>query len=97
MAKRSNEGTVAVPVSPMPDRPASGVYVVVHGHFYQPPRENPYLEAIVRQPSAAPCHDWNERVYRECYRPNAFARIFNDSGAIVGLVNNFARGASVAN
>ena len=89
MAKRSNEGTVAVPVSPMPDRPASGVYVVVHGHFYQPPRENPYLEAIVRQPSAAPCHDWNERVYRECYRPNAFARIFNDSGAIVGLVNNF--------
>jgi alpha-amylase/alpha-mannosidase (GH57 family) len=66
-----------------------GVYVVIHGHFYQPPRENPYLDAIVRQPSAAPCHDWNERVYRECYRPNAFARIFNDSGAIVGLVNNF--------
>ncbi len=71
------------------DRSPCGVYMVVHGHFYQPPRENPYLEAIVRQPSAAPCHDWNERVYRECYRPNAFARIFNDSGAIVGLVNNF--------
>jgi alpha-amylase/alpha-mannosidase (GH57 family) len=67
----------------------TGVHVVVHGHFYQPPRENPYLETVVRQPSAAPCHDWNERVHRECYRPNAFARLFNDRGNLVGIVNTF--------
>ena len=76
------------PVS-VPHQTATGVYVTVHGHFYQPPRENPYLDAIERQPSAAPCHDWNERVHAECYRPNAFARIFNDRGEVVGIVNNF--------
>lgn len=64
-------------------------YITVHGHFYQPPRENPYLNAIERQPSAAPFHDWNERIAYECYRPNAFARIFNDSGDLVDLVNNY--------
>lgn len=68
---------------------AMGVYVVVHGHFYQPPRENPYLEAIERQPSAAPFHDWNERIHSECYRRNAFARVLNDRGEIVGIVNNY--------
>jgi alpha-amylase/alpha-mannosidase (GH57 family) len=68
---------------------AIGVYVSVHGHFYQPPRENPYLDAIERQPSAAPFHDWNERIHHECYRPNAFARILNDRGEIVGIVNNY--------
>ncbi|MBE9181389.1 DUF3536 domain-containing protein [Oculatella sp. LEGE 06141] len=68
---------------------AVGVYVTVHGHFYQPPRENPYLNAIERQPSAAPFHDWNERIHHECYRPNAFARIMNDRGELVGIVNNF--------
>ncbi|MEB3359626.1 MAG: DUF3536 domain-containing protein [Synechococcales bacterium] len=68
---------------------ASGIYVTVHGHFYQPPRENPYLDAIERQPSAAPFHDWNERVHFECYRPNAFARILNDRGEIIEIVNNF--------
>ncbi len=68
---------------------ASGVYITVHGHFYQPPRENPYLDAIERQPSAAPFHDWNERIHHECYRPNAFARVFNDQGEIVGIVNNY--------
>ncbi len=67
----------------------TGTYIVVHGHFYQPPRENPYLETIVRQPSATPCHDWNERVSQECYRPNAFARICNDQGQIVGILNNY--------
>ena len=64
-------------------------YITVHGHFYQPPRENPYLDAIERQPSAAPFHDWNERIAYECYRPNAFARIFDDSGDLVDLVNNY--------
>jgi alpha-amylase/alpha-mannosidase (GH57 family) len=69
--------------------PQTGVFVTVHGHFYQPPRENPYLDAIECQPSAFPFHDWNERIYHECYRPNAFARILNDQGQIIGLVNNF--------
>jgi alpha-amylase/alpha-mannosidase (GH57 family) len=68
---------------------ATGIYVTVHGHFYQPPRENPYLDTIERQPSAHPFHDWNERIYHECYRPNAFARMFNDKGEIVGIVNNY--------
>ncbi|MFM7407602.1 MAG: DUF3536 domain-containing protein [Cuspidothrix sp.] len=72
-----------------PLKTAQGVYVTVHGHFYQPPRENPYLDAIERQPSAAPFHDWNERIHWECYRPNAFARILNDRGEIVGIVNNY--------
>lgn len=68
---------------------AIGVYVTVHGHFYQPPRENPYLDAIERQPSAAPFHNWNERIHYECYRPNAFARVLNDQGQLLGIVNNF--------
>jgi len=72
-----------------PLKTASGVYVAVHGHFYQPPRENPYLDAIERQPGAAPFHDWNERIHAECYRPNAFARIYNDRGEIVQIVNNY--------
>jgi alpha-amylase/alpha-mannosidase (GH57 family) len=72
-----------------PLRTARGVYVTVHGHFYQPPRENPYLDAIERQPSAAPFHDWNERIHWECYRPNAFARVLNDRGEVAGIVNNY--------
>ncbi|HBL13455.1 MAG TPA: glycoside hydrolase [Cyanobacteria bacterium UBA11162] len=68
---------------------ATGVYVTVHGHFYQPPRENPYLDTIERQPSAAPFHDWNERIHHECYRPNAFARQLNGFGEVVGIVNNY--------
>ncbi|MEJ1929722.1 DUF3536 domain-containing protein [Nostoc sp. NIES-2111] len=72
-----------------PTNQATGVYVTVHGHFYQPPRENPYLDAIERQPSAAPFHDWNERIHWECYRPNAFARVLNDRGEVVGIVNNY--------
>ena len=72
-----------------PLKTAQGVYVTVHGHFYQPPRENPYLDAIERQPSASPFHDWNERIDWECYRPNAFARVFNDQGEVVKIVNNY--------
>jgi alpha-amylase/alpha-mannosidase (GH57 family) len=68
---------------------AQGIYIIIHGHFYQPPRENPYLNIIERQPSAAPFHDWNERIFYECYRNNVFARMFNDQGEIVGIVNNF--------
>ncbi|MGB7375092.1 MAG: DUF3536 domain-containing protein [Rivularia sp. (in: cyanobacteria)] len=72
-----------------PLKTAAGVYVTVHGHFYQPPRENPYLNAIERQPGAAPFHDWNERIHHECYRPNAFARILNEHGEVAGIENNF--------
>ncbi|MEA5537222.1 DUF3536 domain-containing protein [Crocosphaera sp. XPORK-15E] len=68
---------------------ATGVYVTLHGHFYQPPRENPYLDTIERQPSAYPFRNWNERIAHECYRTNAFARIFNPQGELIGIVNNF--------
>ncbi|NJO47278.1 MAG: DUF3536 domain-containing protein [Oscillatoriales cyanobacterium RM2_1_1] len=67
----------------------TGVYIAIHGHFYQPPRENPYLDAIERQPGAEPFHNWNERIYYECYRPNAFARILNDQAEVIGIINNF--------
>jgi alpha-amylase/alpha-mannosidase (GH57 family) len=72
-----------------PLKTAQGVYITVHGHFYQPPRENPDLNTIERQPSAQPFHDWNERIHYECYRPNAFARILNHKQELVGIVNNF--------
>ena len=68
---------------------AQGVYITIHGHYYQPPRENPYLNAIEKQPSAQPYHNWNERIHHECYRPNAFARILNDCQEVIGIVNNF--------
>lgn len=65
-------------------------YVCVHGHFYQPPRENPSLEAIELQDSAYPYHDWNERITAECYGPNATSRILNNEQRILQLVNNYA-------
>lgn len=66
-------------------------YVCIHGHFYQPPRENAWLEVLETQDSAAPFHDWNERINFECYAPNAEARILNDKGYIYKIVNNYAR------
>ncbi|MGH7505301.1 MAG: DUF3536 domain-containing protein, partial [Longimicrobiales bacterium] len=66
-------------------------YVCVHGHFYQPPRENPWLEAIEQQDSAYPYHDWNERIAAECYAPNAASRILDAKDRIVRIVNNYAR------
>ncbi len=65
-------------------------YVCIHGHFYQPPRENPWLEVIELQDSAYPYHDWNERVAAETYRPNARSRILDGEGRIVKIVNNYA-------
>ena len=65
-------------------------YLCIHGHFYQPPRENPWLEAIELQDSAAPYHDWNERVTAECYAPNSAARILDAEGRIAKIVNNYA-------
>src|SRR5258708_3523180 len=66
-------------------------YLCVHGHFYQPPRENPFLEAIELQDSAYPYHDWNERVASECYAPNATSRILDGEQRIIQLVNNYSR------
>ncbi|MEM1032844.1 MAG: DUF3536 domain-containing protein [Myxococcota bacterium] len=65
--------------------------LVIHGHFYQPPRDNPWTGQIERQPSAAPFHDWNARIDRECYRPNGWARIFDDRGRVRRIVNNYER------
>jgi alpha-amylase/alpha-mannosidase (GH57 family) len=66
-------------------------FVCIHGHFYQPPRENAWLDRIELQESAHPFHDWNERIMRECYEPNGFSRILNGGGKIVDIVNNYAR------
>src|SRR4030042_2883538 len=66
-------------------------YICIHGHFYQPPRENPWLEEIEWQESAYPYHDWNERVTAECYLPNAASRILDGEGYISRLVSNYAR------
>jgi len=64
-------------------------YVCVHGHFYQPPRENPSLEYVELQDSAYPYHDWNERITAECYAPNAFSRILDAENRIARIVNNY--------
>ena len=66
-------------------------FICVHGHFYQPPRENPWLELVEQQPAAYPYHDWNERINAECYDPNTRARILDRHGRITQLVNNYAR------
>jgi alpha-amylase/alpha-mannosidase (GH57 family) len=66
-------------------------YICIHGHFYQPPRENPWLETVETQDSAAPYHDWNERVTAECYAPNGAARIVNAENRIIRILNNYGR------
>lgn len=66
-------------------------HLCLHGHFYQPPRENPWLESIEAQESAYPYHDWNERINSECYAPNTATRIFNERGRIIRLVNNYEK------
>ena len=65
------------------------VRLVIHGHFYQPPRENPWTEEVAAEPSAAPFHDWNERVTAECYRPNGWARVVDEHGRVDAIVNNY--------
>ena len=66
-------------------------FICIHGHFYQPPRENPWLETVETQDSAAPYHDWNERVCAECYATNGAARIVSNKNQIIRIVNNYAR------
>ena len=65
-------------------------YVCIHGHFYQPPRENPWLEEVELQESAYPFHDWNMRVNEECYRQNAASRILGPDRKIINIVNNYS-------
>jgi alpha-amylase/alpha-mannosidase (GH57 family) len=67
----------------------SGTVLVVHGHFYQPPRENPWTEEVPHEAEAAPFHDWNERINAECYRANAFARVVDTHGRVVAVVNSY--------
>lgn len=66
-------------------------YICIHGHFYQPPRENAWLEVIEVQDSAHPYHDWNERITAECYAPNVASRILDDNKVIRNIVNNYSR------
>jgi len=65
------------------------VFLTIHGHFYQPPRENPWLESIELQDSALPFHDWNERINKECYNPNSVSRIVDNRNKILDIVNNY--------
>lgn len=66
-------------------------FICIHGHFYQPPRENPWLEAIEIQDSARPYHDWNERIAAECYAPNSASRILDGEGRIQDIISNYAK------
>ncbi|MGH9874380.1 MAG: DUF3536 domain-containing protein, partial [Pyrinomonadaceae bacterium] len=62
--------------------------LIIHGHFYQPPRENPWTGTIDPEPGALPFHDWNERIHGECYQPNSAVRIV--VGGAERVVNNYA-------
>ena len=64
--------------------------LVIHGHFYQPPRENPWTGAIERETSAHPYHNWNERIFHECYRANAYARFVDQYDRVSRIVNNYS-------
>ena len=66
-------------------------YICIHGHFYQPPRDNPWLEEVEAQESAYPYHDWNDRITVECYAPNTASRILDGRFRIIDIVNNYSR------
>lgn len=66
-------------------------YICIHAHFYQPPRENPWLEDVQIQDSAYPYHDWNEKITAECYEANSASRILNDNGKIIDILNNYTK------
>lgn len=68
----------------------SATALVIHGHFYQPPRENPWTDNIEHQPGARPFSNWNERIHSECYRPNAYARVIDNYGRVERIVNNYS-------
>ena len=73
----------------LPGKTGSHGYVVIHGHFYQPPRENPWIEQIEVELSAHPYHDWNARITAECYGPNGAARIYDHQRRILDIINNY--------
>ncbi|MGH7593944.1 MAG: DUF3536 domain-containing protein [Gemmatimonadales bacterium] len=64
--------------------------IIIHGHFYQPPRQDPWLELVPHEPSAAPDHDWNERITAECYRPLSRAPVVDEHGRVVRVINAYA-------
>ena len=64
--------------------------LILHGHFYQPPRENPFTGRLPKQDSAAPYLDWNERIYKDCYSANAHSRYLSPDGRIISITNNFS-------
>jgi alpha-amylase/alpha-mannosidase (GH57 family) len=66
-------------------------YLIIHGHFYQPPRENPWTDIVEEQPSAAPFHDWNERIHAECYQPNSSAVVSETKRGEPSVINNYAQ------
>jgi len=66
-------------------------YICIHGHFYQPPRENPWLEGVELQDSAYPYHDWNERITAECYAPNFASRILDAERWVSDISNNYSK------
>ncbi|WP_420267167.1 DUF3536 domain-containing protein [Candidatus Magnetominusculus dajiuhuensis] len=66
-------------------------YICIHGHFYQPPRENPWLEEVEYQDSAGVYHDWNERITAECYAPNAASKILDHEGRVSDIINNYSK------
>lgn len=70
---------------------ASPKYICIHGHFYQPPRENPWLEDIEIQDSAHPYHNWNERITFECYAPNTASRVLDADGRITDILSNYRK------
>ena len=86
LAVSLSNGTMSAGIINMTDH-----FICIHGHFYQPPRENPWLEDVEVEDSAAPYHDWNERIAAECYAPNAVSRILDGSERIAELVNNYEK------
>lgn len=64
-------------------------FIILHGHFYQPPRENPWTGIVPLQKSADPYHDWNSRITKECYAANSFSRYLDTHGRIEDIVNNY--------
>jgi len=66
-------------------------FVCVHGHAYQPPRESPDTGDVEIQPSAAPFHDWNERITAECYEPLGRAELHGERGAVTSTMNLWSR------
>lgn len=84
------ESQSIIPIEMIRRTTKRGPYLVIHGHFYQPPRENPWTERVERERTASPYHDWNKRISDQCYGPNSAARIVDGEGRILDIVNNYS-------